>query len=316
MRRFPDSKFVLMALFPFLAVAICPAVSPDPKILSLVPPGAQLVAGVSASPGPERISNFILMTHNNRVDLNDFYALSGVDSTRAIDEIIFVAVANKAGMLSEHSLLVSGRFDQARIYKAALENGAALANYGGIRVLVIPPFARERRDFNEVRWLVVPDPDVLLFGSIASVQQELERHLAGSTADSALVRKLAHLRRDDETWCVLTPLTWGPEMRNALAVIDPQVPAGLRDGDAFQFGIRHGRQVEFEYELTLASTAITQTISDLLTQSFAGPENGSAFLPHARITSDGNTVRGLIKVSIPRYSAWLAEMRAGGTASR
>ena len=66
----------------------------------------------------------------------------------------------------------------------------------------------------------------------------------------------------------------------------------------------------------MASTAITRTISDSLTQSFAGPEKGSAFLPHAHKTSDGNTVRGVIKVSITRYDAWLAEMLANGTASR
>jgi hypothetical protein len=55
-----------------------------------------------------------------------------------------------------------------------------------------------------------------------------------------------------------------------------------------------------------------RTILDSLTQSFVGPEKGSAFLPHAHVASDGNTVRGIIKVSMVRHNAWLAEVSARG----
>jgi hypothetical protein len=38
------------------------------------------------------------MTHNNTVDLEDFYALTGADSSRTIHQIIFVAVADSRGL--------------------------------------------------------------------------------------------------------------------------------------------------------------------------------------------------------------------------
>jgi hypothetical protein len=49
-----------------------------------------------------------------------------------------------------------------------------------------------------VCWLAILDSDLLLFGTIGSVHQELDRYLAGGTPDSPLVRRLDHLRHDDQ----------------------------------------------------------------------------------------------------------------------
>jgi hypothetical protein len=102
------------------------------------------------------------------------------------------------------------------------------------------------------------------------------------------------------------------ERCRALAVINSERAAGLKDGDAFQFGIHYGRHVEFEYEITTNSSAATRSISDTLTQSLVGPEKGLALLPPIDMSTDNNTVRGIIKVSITRYNAWLAEVSARG----
>jgi hypothetical protein len=220
-----------------------------------------------------------------------------------------VAAADSTGQLSEHSLLASGNFDGDRIYRSAMDSGSSTTGYRGVSVLVVQPFARERSDFSEVRWLAIPEPSVLLFGSIGSVQQELDRYLNRSSVDPRLEARLSRLRRDDETWCVLS-LTWTQEIRDVLAVIDPKLAAGLKDGDAFQFGIHYGRRVEFEYEITTNSSAATRSISDLLTQSLVGPEKGLALLPPIDLSTDNSTVRGLIKVSMTRYNAWLAEVSA------
>ena len=98
--------------------------------------------------------------------------------------------------------------------------------------------------------------------------------------------------------------------RGSLTVIDPLLAVGLKDGDAFQFGIRYGRHVEFEYEITTASATTTRAISNSLTHALAGPEEGSAFLPSAEGSGNNNMVRGVIKVSIARYNAWLERISA------
>ena len=318
MRRCKVRTSLLPALFALLAATAGRAVTPDPKLLSLVPPDAQIVAGMKAH--QDHRTNFIIMSHQDSIDLADFCALTGVDTALRIKESISVAGADTAGPPTEHSLLVSGRFDQARIFKAALENGATLKEYDGIRVLVIQPFARERAEFNEVRWLAILDSEVLLFGSIANVQQELDRHLAGSAPDPLLLRRLARLRRNDDTWTLLSLPVWDPEIQNALSVVDLNLADRLKDGEWLQFGIRYGRQVEFEYEITTASSDTPRANSDRFTQSIAGLEKGMALLPPADIATDDHTVRGVIRISVSRYDAWLAEVsacdRGGRIASR
>jgi hypothetical protein len=307
MRPFHLGNVLLLVLVPFLTVAVSSAVTPDPRLLSLVPPGAPFVAGLSAPSAPGRPGSYLVATHNNTVDFRDFISLSGVDDSLFIRQLVLVAAADDKGILTEHSLLVSGHFDQARIFKSAVENGAEVSEFKGIRVLVLRPLERDRGTFNDVRWLALIESDIAVFGTVTMVQQELERHLAHSVADPALMQKLARLRRDDEAWCVIAAFVHNYETRRALGSLDPMLADPAHDGEAFKFGLHFGRQVEFEYEITPASTAGTGIISDSLAQSLAGLKKGSTLLPRADAISGSNTIRGVIKVSMARYSAWLAE---------
>jgi hypothetical protein len=311
MRQFHVSKAFLTAFFPFLAIAVTSAVTPDPRLLPLVPPGAPIVAGMNAPPPQGQPDSFVLVTHNNTADLADFFALSGADDSRIIHQVILVAAADSNGGLGEHSLLVSGHFDQARIYRSAGDRGVSVFNYRGLTGLVVQPFAREHGRFNEVRWLAVLDSNILLFGTTASVQQELDRHLAHSEPDPLLMQKLARLHRDDETWCVLSLPAQNVEIRNALWALDPKLADLVQKGDAFQFGIRYGRHIEFEYEVNTASSRDTQTISDSLAQTLVGPQaTGSSLLPPPDMNRDGASVHNVVRISRAQYDAWLAAVLA------
>jgi hypothetical protein len=259
-----------------------------------------------------RVDHFLLTTHYNIIDSNDLLALTGADSTRVIHELVLVSADDGTVALNEHSVLAGGSFDRDRIFRSAVDGGASVARYRGLPVLVVQPFARERSEFHQVRWLAIPASGILLFGSIAAVEQELDRYLARSVPDPDLIARLDRLRRDDETWTVLPQLAWTPEIRSALAAIDPRLAEQLKDGDALQFGIHYGGQIEFEYEVTTATAAASQTVSDSLTQSLAGLEEGSALLLPTSSIINGNTVRGVVKVSAARYSAWIAEVSARG----
>ena len=179
-------------------------------------------------------------------------------------------------------------------------------------MLVVEPFARERSQFNEPRWLAIPEPEVLLFGSIVSVKRELNRYLDRSSADPNLIVRLSRLRRDDTTWTVLSPPAWSTAIRSALAVINPELAAELKDGDAVQFGIHYGKQVQLEYEITTNFSVATRSMSDTLAHSLVGPEKGLSLLPPIDMRTDSKTLRGIIKVSMTRYNAWLAEVSARG----
>jgi hypothetical protein len=302
MRPFGVGKVVLVVLFSLLTIALGSAVTPNPKLLSLVPPTAQSIAGMIAPRSGREPSSFLLITHNNLLDLNDFIALSGADNSRVIEQIIMVA-SDGGGALAEHSLLASGHFDQGLIYRSANRSvGASAAKYRGIPVLVVQPFARERDTFHDVRWLAMMDSNLAVFGTIASVQRELDRRLDHSVADPALGRRLAHLRRDDATWCVATLPDHNGEIEAAFEMLDPRLPELLRPGNTLEFGTHYGRQVEFEYEVGLASSHDVESVL----ASLQPPVTGSSLLPVAELIKIDGGIRGVLKVSKDRYEAWKA----------
>ena len=92
MKRFHGNRTLAMLLFPFISVEMLSAAPPDPKLLSLVPPGTQLVAGLNnRTPAghARRISPDEPAT--TRVDRRDFISLVGVDDSMIINQLIFAA---------------------------------------------------------------------------------------------------------------------------------------------------------------------------------------------------------------------------------
>ena len=311
MPRIRVSEVILLVLFPFFTIALASAVTPNPRLLSLVPPTAQSVAGMSAPSRSGQPSSFQLTTRNNSMDLNDFMALSGVDSSRFIEQIIMVA-SDGGDALAEHSLLASGHFDQGVIYRSAYRSGAGAKaiQYRGIAVLEIQPFARERDSFHDVRWLAMMDGKLAAFGTAGLVQKELDRYLNHSVADPALEQRLAHLRRDDATWCVATLPGHNSEIQSTFQSLDSRLAGLLRAGGTIQFGIHYGRQVELEYEVGIASSRDPASVERSLGGSATGMK-GSSLLPVADLMRVDGGVRGVLKLPKDRYEAWLAEVLAG-----
>jgi hypothetical protein len=148
------------------------------------------------------------------------------------------------------------------------------------------PFERELGTFKDVRWLAVIDSRVALFGTRFSVQQELDRHLVGGPVDPSLMQKLVRLRHDDAAWSVLG-FNGNDEIEHALASLDPILAKLIHDGNSFQFGVRYGRKVEVEYEVTAPSSASAPAISHSSTHSLgAGNRKGSFLLPGLDLAGD------------------------------
>jgi hypothetical protein len=304
-----------MMFFLVISVETLLAAPPDLALLSLVPPGAQVVAGITNWPSPSKPGSFLLMTRNNVIDRRDFISLAGVDDSMIIHQMIFAAGGSDTSKWGEHSILTKGHFNQARIFKAAVDNGATVTEFRGIRVLVQHPFERELGTFKDVRWLAVIGSDVALFGTRFSVQQELDRHLAGSAVDPSLMQRLARLRPDDATWSVLGMFKFDDEIEHALGSLDPILASLVHAGASFLFGVRYGKKIEVEYEGTLPSRESPQTFANSSMKSLvAGNLSGSSLLPHPDLTAERASVRGVIKVAMDRYAAWLADVNRTGLA--
>lgn len=174
---------------------------PDPRPLSLVPPGASIIAEVTYGAEP----TFLVLARCNTTDLMDFQSISGVDPTRLSARTVFVAARSSQGRISEHSLLATGHFDTRHVFKAAIDNAAAETEYREIPILIVRPLGRDKGILRDLRWLAFIDSQVAIFGTIPMVQEELSRHLASTATDSSLMLQLSHLHLADQSWCVLTP---------------------------------------------------------------------------------------------------------------
>jgi len=299
MKRFYGIRTFAMLLFPLIAVEMVSAAPVDPKLLSLVPPGTQLVAGVSYQTPTGHLESLLVMGPDNLLDRCDLISLAGVDDSKVIRQMIFADGGSAPSTLGEHSILVSGRFDQTRIFKAAVSNGATVTEFRGFRVLVQQPFERELGTFKDVRWLVVIDSKMALFGTRFSVQQELDRYLDGSVVDPLLMQKVSRLRSDNATWSVLGVFNADDELEQAFGSLDAALANLIHDRKPFQFGIRYGRKVEVEYEVTVPSGAFAQSISDFSTQSLVAPRLDP--------TADRAPVHRVVKVTTKQYETWLNE---------
>src|ERR1700747_2934439 len=128
-------KSLYSLVFPAIISAYGAASPLSSRLLSLVPPGAEIVGGFENHPDATKNGRILLTTHNNRLDLDDWQALTGADSQRVFDELIEVAADGTGGSISEHMVLLAGRFDRDRIFRSIQENGAEATQYQGRPVL-------------------------------------------------------------------------------------------------------------------------------------------------------------------------------------
>ena len=74
MRRWTCTELLVVVLLVFFKAASVSTVSPNPKLLSLVPPAARVIAGMKAPSSDVQPKSFMLVTPNNSIDLVDFIA--------------------------------------------------------------------------------------------------------------------------------------------------------------------------------------------------------------------------------------------------
>jgi hypothetical protein len=207
---------VLLAAFPAEGAPTHPT---DNTLLRLVPPSAALISGI-ADPGPPgAVGRLLLVTEDNNRDFDDALSLLGVDGEKVIKEVVQVASSPTTGDLSDHLLLLAGRFNSEIIFKSALETGAPRMEYRGVEILALQPFPRERQQFFQLRWLAIMSDKILIFGMPSMVAKALDRYEDNDAADPSLLQHLSQLHLDVNSWSigVLPPAAAAAAMANDLA---------------------------------------------------------------------------------------------------
>lgn len=282
------------------------------RILSLVPPGAEVVAGFENHPDSNASGRLLLTTHNNHLDLIDWQSLTGVDSNRVFDEVIEVAASDAGGNLTEHLLLVAGRLDRERIFRSLEENGAPSTDFQGQRIMVIKPFARERGDMLQDRWFVILENRIGILGTPVMVQHALERYADHAVPDSVLEERLSLLRRDVTSWNVLAR---APQIENPFSFSQPHNAwAELQeDTDLLMVGVRFGSKIRIDFSVHSRADRnaefFTRKAAFFTETMIAGPDR-SPVVPAAserqvdKFLVGADHVQGSVELSKQKFVAW------------
>ena len=304
----PAKAFLLL---PFLlnAGVTASAISSDLRLMQMVPPESQVIASMLSPTLDGQPSSFLLFTGNNRLDFEDFFAVTGADASRRIHQVVFAAEVGEDGKLSEHSLLVSGHFNRNAIFRFAESGSATTESYRGEAILVVPPLARERSKLKQLRWLAILNSEIAIFGTPVSVQQELDRRIANSRPDSSLMERLSRLDGRDETWCLLPASSPGGLVESTLEKLDPRLGAVAGEGGTVQYGIHFGRQVE----VTASSNNVVRVSSKIENdRSATHTTPANYFLAGSPEGRDVDRKVATVKISKRRYSEWLNTFSKGG----
>lgn len=304
------SRFHPLCLGLALACSASPSCFASPsnsKLLWLVPPGAQIVAGFENYKDEHHHGQLVLTTRNNRLDLADWQSIAGVDHQRAFEEVIEVASSPQGGQLAEHLLLVKGRFDQETIFRSLRRQGAKETLYQGKSAMLIEPFPRERGLMIGTRWLVILDNSVVLFGTPPSVIAAMNRYVQHADVDVVLRERLTQLPLDVSSWNVLSSLPKAPTQYIAAQPSNPWARV-LAGANVLIVGTRFGAKIRIHFALhgnENRGTDFFKQKTASFAEVFAPEHTGSSRPPRlADVELGPDRVRGSIQLSRKQFDAW------------
>jgi hypothetical protein len=229
------------------------------KLLPLVPHAAQIVAGIEDPAGSH--GHLLLVTISNTYDYDDWLGLTGVDTHRMIDEVVWTAASAPQAELNEHELLVAGRFDRDHIFAAAVQNGARPAEYNGVKVLLVQPFVRERHEMVDTRWMAILDDRTAIFGTPQMVRHTLDQYAAHDAPDPQLVSRVARVHPDVNCWNILAMPSPVLARHLALGPLSEWAQA-LDETGELTIGIHYGPTVRVDFAIQTARNALVSSIEE------------------------------------------------------
>jgi hypothetical protein len=226
------------------------------RLLALIPAEATVVAGVEDPHNPDTGGHHLLVTVPSSFDLDDWLSITGVDSTRTVDRLIWLAASSTGRPLSEHALLVAGRFDREHIFRAAKQNGASTTFYGGIEALLVAPLPREHDKMQDLRWLAILDGQSAVFGTPWLVQRIIDRSAAHASTDPILAGRLARLHANVNSWNLIALPADAAARRAAISQL-PSPWSELLDGAGeVTLGTRYGSTVHLDLSVELPADRV------------------------------------------------------------
>lgn len=267
-----------MRLFQTAVIALAAASSAwaaaDPKLLGLLMPDAQMIAGVhlgqaKASP----FGQFVLSQTGPAAELDKLKAATGFDPRTDMTEMVAGSALTGAGLVAGH-----GSFQAARLTAFATTSGAKTENYRGITLVSSGELA--------VAFL---DGTTVILGPPAVAKGAIDRWLSGPSS-SALAAKAAQVSSSSHAWAVAAgfasllgsgaPNTPEAQMAQNVASKISQVSAGMNFADT----------ITMRADAQATSSQDAQALADVLRFVVAMSADKAPLPVTPQVTSTGDTV--------------------------
>jgi hypothetical protein len=256
------------------------------------------------------MGNPLIISKVSWEDIHQLLAWTGADASREIHQLMIASLDFIPGEVIHHSVLAKGHFDHTRIYDSLIRNGGGSRVYRGIEIATVPQAPSRANGADETAlWLAVLDDRMLLLGSEAMIQEELDRYEAGLKTDPTLLQRVGQLDPDDVAWSMVGISARRNEIDDFLSSLDPKLPRILSNGETLVFGVHFKRQIRLEFRVLMNPASGADGVSEPSTETLLQISHRSAFtfLPPER-----QIVRADVLLSRKAYMRWLAERDRAG----
>lgn len=283
----------------------------EDRLLRLVPAHAEIVAGIEDPHHGDQSGRLLIVTHSNNVDLEDWRTLAGVDDRQEVDKLVEVAMSSPRGELSEHLLLLQGSFNGRYILDSAEKHGGVRSSYEGVRVVILTPFARERQEMPDTRWLAIVGDGTVIFGTPAPVKSALERYVSRAATDSQLTKQLAELKPDVNCWSILTMPGAVLTSHLRAGALDETGTTLLRRMSGVAVGVHYGSKERVDFAFSADSPEVARALAASLDgQPHLLPVADAMQTHFEGVSVHENEVRGSVRVKDKEFDPWLAAVYA------
>jgi hypothetical protein len=298
----------------------------DPRLLNLVMPDANTLAGVNVTnaeitPFGQFVLNELTLSAND--ELQKFIATTGFDPRHDVTEILAAtsgSLANRAGLV-----LALGNFNVDQLTSAITNNesGASAQDYNGARLIL-----GKTKDQHQEAVAFMGDT-IAILGDTDSVKAAIDRSPHANSINPALAAQVQNLSLNQDAWAVTTNSISAllPGLGQAAVPEAPGGPAGLSQmaqmfkgivgsSGGVKFGdmvVITGQAVTADAQTAKSLADVVQALASIAAMASAGNDPNMAALGQVmqglKVTADGVNVNLTLSVPEAQLEAIVKQMK-------
>jgi hypothetical protein len=252
------SRFLFIPVF-LLGGAVSALASVDSGLLSLVPSGAKIVAGIDVTHARNSEFGQYLLSkmQNEDAHFQEMIDQTGFDPRRDLQDIVFETgdpgATGKAS--SSFAILARGNFDAAKIKALATAKGAAVVSFNGVDMVV------ESKKQGQQTAIAFPEVGVAVMADLSTMQQIIATLASPAVMDTDLKSRINVIGNANDAWFV--SMVGGSFLADHAGQAGQQAKA-LQGVLQSSGGVKLGAMIETTFDATTRSAQDATSLSDVI----------------------------------------------------